>query len=230
VQKLRTSSNAKRSLPTHLGRWLLSLALASAAGCSLLVDTSGLSGGVSVAASDASVMAAVDASSAWVDAVAEGGASDAPPTCTTLGPASPATVTGWSKPEGARLGQDGVFAMGDETDGLLVATGFGFVVPRTARVVGVTAAIVRSADALGISDREVTLVGASRSSASRAATGAAWPTGMGVATYGGPEDSWGLTLSVDEVQRPTFGVALGVEGTAPTARVDAITVALTYCE
>lgn len=233
----RRFGEGKGAVWARAGRLVLSIALVSAPGCSLLVDTSGLAGSaarVDAIASDASTTAEGDASAARPDGGGGGGGGGGADArsgrCTTVGPAGPTEVTGWWKPGGARVGNDGIVATGDEADGQLVATGFGLVVPRGARVAGVTVTIVRRADAAGISDREVALVGGAQKSASRAAEGVTWPTAMGAATYGGPDDSWGLTLSADEVQRPVFGVSLAVDGSAPTASVDAIAIAITYCE
>ncbi len=207
-------------------RWVLAIVLVAAPGCSLLVDTRDLSSGV-----DSGVRSAEDAGVLVASGGPYGGSgAEAAPRCATVGPRAPTSVVGWSQSSGARARGDGLVAMGDETDGSLVATGFGFVVPRSARVVGVTASILRRADLAGITDREAVLVGGPQASASRADTVRGWPTAMGIASYGGTNDTWGAPLDPALVESATFGLSLSVSGSAPMAEVDEITLTVTYCE
>ncbi|MBS2013923.1 MAG: hypothetical protein JST00_13620 [Deltaproteobacteria bacterium] len=209
-------------------------AVASTSACTLLVDTGGLSGESGTERGDeagdgaASELRSADASTA-TDAGDAATADGRPGRCTVVGPRAPAAVTGWMTSSGARSAGDGVVATGDGADGPLVATDFGFVVPASARIAGVTATILRRADSGGMRDAEVALVGGPRASASRARP-EPWSLAMSPISYGTLDDTWNAGLDGSHVTSPTFGLSLSVAGAAPTGSVDSITLTVQYCE
>lgn len=140
------------------------------------------------------------------------------------------------------------------TDNLQV-TNFGFSIPSTATIQGVTATVNRLASGLNVTvgglvnltatvtDNSVRLAGTGVTS-SNLASGAAWPGSAANATYGGTSNLWGATLTPAIVNDPSFGMALaanlnGSQATVvivlpvsasliPGASVDEMTLAVTY--
>lgn len=126
----------------------------------------------------------------------------------------------------------------------LKATNFGFSIPSTATIKGVTVSMEKSQLWLtglvglqSVADNSVMLVkGGSVSGSNKSASGN-WGYSDAITTYGGAADMWGNTLTYSDVNSTNFGVAistlmqglvvLGVN-VLPIAYVDQITMSVTY--
>jgi hypothetical protein len=124
---------------------------------------------------------------------------------------------------------------GDTGSEQLTATGFGFTLPPSAIVHGVQVTVRQQtlSGSNALRDSTVRLVSAGGPVGGNRARGTTW---AGIATdvqYGGPSDLWGRAWTVEEVNDPSFGVALAVryEMTAGNdhARVDSVQMAVSYC-
>lgn len=112
---------------------------------------------------------------------------------------------------------------------VLVASGFGLNVPSGEVIDGVTVTIQRfQGSASSLQDQFVGLT----TGGTNEAQASAWPTAEATATYGGPTDTFGQSLTPAQVDDPTFGVRLQavLPAGAPNsaARVNNIQVAVTY--
>lgn len=121
-----------------------------------------------------------------------------------------------------------------DSDPLLI-TDYRFQIPDAAMVLGVEVEIIRDAVDYGlypVVDGKIALRSPRGESPSLAAVDP-WPTDAGAHTYGGPTNTWGLSLRAVDVNDPAFGVVLtarNARSTAtPNADVDAIRVAVYYC-
>lgn len=154
------------------------------------------------------------------------------------------TVT-WSSPTNAEGGGDSVYAAATlastQVSHYLKLECGGHGVPAGATIDGVVATFRKRADAPGgmtptITDYEVRLVLAGNVSGSsdNKATGDTWPDPVDVVDYGGPTDTWGLSLTVADVNDTGFGVAISAQasgGMMPTdAEVDCVEVDVYYTE
>jgi hypothetical protein len=151
--------------------------------------------------------------------------------------------TVWSTPENAKTSNNS-YAEAELAEFFhskyLHAHNLGFAVPEGATVLGVAAAVERSATSPHIIDYIVKLVKGGEVSGDnkRKAEGLKWPTGRhnevpdAVATYGGAYDLWGVSLTAADVNSSEFGLAFAAanEGATATAKVDAITVTVYYTE
>ncbi len=91
----------------------------------------------------------------------------------------------------------------------LVATAFAFAIPLDLPIRGVEALINEQANrASACTGVEIKLVKAGLIAGTSRHTGAFVPTSEAVATYGGPADLWGLSLTPQDVNAAGFGVAL----------------------
>ncbi|MDR3687311.1 MAG: hypothetical protein P4L93_10185, partial [Coriobacteriia bacterium] len=116
----------------------------------------------------------------------------------------------------------------------LRATSYGFSIPTTAVVDGVSVTINRqSSNSSNLQDAVVqltkdgsTLVG------SNLFSGTTWPTSLTTASYGGTSNLWGTTWTPAEINASTFGVVLQAQNTSSfstrTGTVDYIQVTVTY--
>ena len=157
---------------------------------------------------------------------------------------SPATVANaaprtneWLSPAEAIV-EDGATALVRVTSGspssYLAATGFGFAVPATAHVTGITVTVVRAArDPGSIHDSAMRLVEGGVIGTTDRAVGTAWSTFYTAVVYGGPTDLWGDVLTPADVNGASFGAAIrtaysNVSGNND-AGVDAMRVTVRYC-
>lgn len=144
----------------------------------------------------------------------------------------------WSGPNNA-LASDNVHATVALTNAFsdyLQVTDFGFTIPSGEPIRGVTVEIERGASnaAPGIQDIHVLLVkGGTRQGVNKAKAGVRWPTTDAYAAYGGPVDTWGVSLTDTDVNASNFGVAIKVAtgpppGATASARVDHVRVTVAY--
>jgi hypothetical protein len=153
-------------------------------------------------------------------------------------------VSAWTNP-GEVLLQDGsdestlnaaraTLYTSQATSNYLLATGFGFKVPATALITGVTVTVRRkSREGEGeIVDDRVQLTGNDTLTKQNKAKSAPWTGTYSEATYGGPQDLWGRVWTAADVNSNEFGVALSARwvGTAGNDRalVDYISVTVHY--
>jgi hypothetical protein len=120
------------------------------------------------------------------------------------------------------------------TSRYLRATNFGFAIPSTATIIGITAEIRRFQNNTGggndVRDVEVKLLKSTGLVGTNlAATGTEWPTNEQAATYGSNSNLWGTTWTPSEVNNAAFGVSLYVNSSNNrTASVDYISITLEY--
>ncbi len=116
---------------------------------------------------------------------------------------------------------------------------YGFAIPLTATINGITVTVMRQSDANGggnsINDLSVRLVKGGTAVGTNMATGADWPTTMTAVNYGGATNLWGTTWTPAEINAAGaggFGVAFSAETQATasnrTASVDYIRVTIHY--
>jgi hypothetical protein len=118
-------------------------------------------------------------------------------------------------------------------DDPLVATGFGLAIPGTATVQGIAFDVSRSADDDNAEDSSVRVVEAGMPVGAERATSTAWPMTFSAATYGGPNDTWGVSWTAAVVDADTFGLSIAprqrmVTGGAGNVYVDSVRVTVTY--
>jgi hypothetical protein len=150
------------------------------------------------------------------------------------------TSTGsWNTPNQALVADTDeatlVFMLPDATSGILQVSEFGFSVPASATITGVTVRIVRFGNVIQVQDSSVKLYAAGMAiGANRAALGMSWPTGSTPRDYGTVEDLWGANLTPAVVNASTFGAGISVRyvtpaGGGPIAYVDEISMSISYC-
>lgn len=148
----------------------------------------------------------------------------------STGPYSPTDASGWSNPHRVYSSNNSYATTNIlfSTSGDLVATGFGFSIPATDEIDGVVVEIERSRDSWlnHIVDNSVSLTkdGTTPESSNRANGDDNWPTGDGVASYGGPNDKWETTWNASEINSPNFGVVVSIVGLGGTGRIDHIRI------
>ncbi len=123
---------------------------------------------------------------------------------------------------------------------ILNVTGFGFSVPSTAIIRGISVSIERKSSSNSgtnsnyLRDNTVQLLKAGTATGSnKAATGTSWPTSDGVANYGSGSDAWGSTWTASDVNNANFGAKIIVHNystnsTSITASIDYVTITVTY--
>ncbi|MEJ0105656.1 MAG: proprotein convertase P-domain-containing protein [Bacteroidota bacterium] len=114
----------------------------------------------------------------------------------------------------------------------LNSTNFGFSIPSTATINGITVTIGRFSNTAGISDNSVRLLKAGIASGSNLVSGTTWPTSEGAAIYGATNNLWGTTWTPADINNTNFGVALIVSNsstfTTRTASVDYVQITVSY--
>ncbi|WPB80056.1 hypothetical protein KYC5002_13030 [Archangium violaceum] len=145
----------------------------------------------------------------------------------------------WQNPNNIKA-RDGALASvpglsGDGASEQLTATGFGFALPPTAIVHGVQVTVRRltlsGSDTLR--DSTVRLVSGGGPVGGNRALGTTWKLPATDVQYGGSSDLWGRAWKVEEVNDPSFGVALAVRYAVVSGndhpRVDSVQMAVSYC-
>ncbi len=161
------------------------------------------------------------------------------------GPKTPGTIVddatngnvAWANPGNAAVSDNSyataaIVAPGNKSH-YLKATNFGFTLPADAVVRGVVVKIEEKADVTAARDWDIRLVvaGTVQQSQNKAKTAVNIVTsGDTVITSGDSQDTWGVTLTPDEVNDSGFGViyqCARIAG-APTVSVDSITITVYY--
>ena len=114
----------------------------------------------------------------------------------------------------------------------LYASNFGFAIPGSATVNGVTVEIYRSAvSASSVVDSSLRLVQGGVPAGMNKADVTPWTTTGAYFTYGSSSDTWGLTLLPSDINATTFGTYLRVynmSNVQSTANVDHIRITVDY--
>ena len=142
-----------------------------------------------------------------------------------------ASATAWTTPGNITADDASTASAAVPTD-YLVASNFGFSIPSTATIVGVTVEVQAHETGTGSSNYVVqlhsnttpTLIGNSKNSATVSGT---TPTTQ---SFGGVSDLWGATLTPSTVNATGFGVSLWSTDTTNTLLVDFIQVTIEYTD
>jgi hypothetical protein len=160
---------------------------------------------------------------------------------------NPGSLFSWSNPGNAQT-SDGNYATAGTTLGIgatgysdyLVIQNFGFSIPSTATICQIVVDVQRSASGLGIgasvSDKAVQLVQNGSLYGNNLASGSAWPSSDGTATYGNAllATTWGGSWQPADVNSANFGVAIstkikeGVVGLFMQGKINQVTVTIIY--
>lgn len=117
------------------------------------------------------------------------------------------------------------------TTNYLKATNFGFSIPATDTIDGITVEIkLRAQTASRITDVTVSLVVGGSVVGANKALASTWPTALTWTTYGGASDLWSLTPTYSDVNASNFGVVINCTNSSGTvgARVDAVRITITH--
>jgi hypothetical protein len=158
----------------------------------------------------------------------------------TAGPNSPGTAvsnssfgtTAWTNPGNAEA-SDNMFAVaapGGSPTQYLEVTNFGFALPGTAIIDGISVAIERKSAAGTITDARVRIVKGGVIGTTDEAAPGAWPTSDTVANYGGASDLWGETWTPSDINGAGFGVVVSAMDDVDTAAVNFISISVTYTD
>ena len=119
------------------------------------------------------------------------------------------------------------------TSHYLVARNFGFHIPTDAPIVGIQAVFLRKASStVSIKDSVVSLLIGGNVAGGNRADATKWANAFMSASYGGPDDLWGATISAADINMGNFGVVLSVANTnaslGRTASVNVVRMSVTY--
>lgn len=159
-----------------------------------------------------------------------GSASQGPSACTST------VAGGWSNPNNIKV-QDGSYATisiaAHSNSGDIQAKAFGFTIPLSATVLGITATVIRG-DMTGggsISDNDVTLLKAGVAAGSNLAAIGVWGAPPDPHTYGGSSNLWGTTWTPSDINNSGFGIQVSAHNSdvnPATAGIDFISLTVTY--
>jgi len=111
---------------------------------------------------------------------------------------------------------------------------FGFNIPATATLLGITARVRRKQTGTLVTSSVIRLlVGGTNTGDDKTDSGAAWATDWETKIYGGPADDWGGLISVAELNddNPATGFGMRIRATkdaADRAHVDSVQIGVTY--
>jgi hypothetical protein len=109
---------------------------------------------------------------------------------------------------------DGTFDSGDCTF-MLYATNYGFSIPANATILGVQLEYQKYSPTDDSIDRVVRLViDGAKQGEDKSITSVMWPDVHSNTVYGGPADTWGLSLTPSNINASGFGIAVAAEATA----------------
>lgn len=146
----------------------------------------------------------------------------------------------WSNPSRVTANDNSnasVSLLGTNISHYLKATNFGFSIPQTATITGITVDVWRSASGNSggnaAKDSEVKIVKSNGSvGALNKALSATWQTSKTDITYGSSQDLWNETWTPTDINSSNFGAVIAVTGsgasTNRTASVDYISITVSY--
>ena len=129
-----------------------------------------------------------------------------------------------------------VSTLGTVTTEYLAVSNFGFSIPTTNTICGISATIYRANTSLvslggSVTDNSVMLTTAGALTGSDRASGTNWPnTTITAANYGSPSDLWGTTVLPTDINNAGFGIGISANikttslGVIPIAAIDQITL------
>lgn len=153
-----------------------------------------------------------------------------------------AGVEAWVNPSGIET-KNGVYntavtLTANDTSQFLQGTGYGFAIPASATITGISATIYRSKSTSGITgvnDSNVQLLKAGIAVGSNRATGTPWATGISTQNYGSSSDLWGTAWTPADINNAAFGLQVSLIQIVPprtfgssTDGIDAITITVSY--
>ena len=160
---------------------------------------------------------------------------------TPSGPRSPTVESGWTSSANA-ISSNNLYATNaitaDTLGATLVASGFGFTIPTTAKILGISVSVERKASVSNeVRDTSLRLqkVAGTAVGSSYANTSSYWGTSDSTPSYGDTTDLWGTTWTAAEVNATGFGVRFqarnidnGNDNSTDTASVDWVNITVTY--
>ncbi|MDQ5879904.1 MAG: biosis protein MshQ [Pseudomonadota bacterium] len=142
----------------------------------------------------------------------------------------------WSSPGNAASSNDNYATASvndNQVTNYLECTGYGFAIPATATITGITVNAERNASNTLVRDSAVRLIkGGVRGSTDRSTT-TDYTTSDVVEAHGGAADLWGTTWTPADINAANFGVAFaayknGTAGNARTVSVDHLQISVSY--
>lgn len=123
--------------------------------------------------------------------------------------------------------------LGDVTH-YLVATGYGFTIPSTAVICGITVEVEKRATGLleSVNDHSVKIVKGGAVVGSEHAKSGVWPSSDTYYTYGSNSDNWGTSWTPADINAANFGVAISANlfgvTVLPSSQVDNVRITVDY--
>ena len=153
----------------------------------------------------------------------------------TTGSARPATTaSGWTSSNNV-FASDSVYATNavssNSTGATLTLSGFGFSIPSSAIIRGITVSLIRKGSVSGtLQDANMYLTKAGSQTGSNHAISGTWGTSNSTKTYGSSSDLWGAAWTAADINNSGFGIKFAAKagGTAATASADYVSIAITY--
>ena len=127
----------------------------------------------------------------------------------------------------------GALIVGDKSN-YLVTTGYGFTIPSTAVICGISVTYEKGGSGLfhAVNDNSVRIVKAGVVSGSEHAIDNVWPGPDVNVTYGGAADLWGTTWTPAQINAANFGVAISADlsglAVLPAAQIDNVRITVHY--
>ena len=151
-------------------------------------------------------------------------------------PRNPSAGSGWTNSSNAYTSNNtyATYAISRSSDSaVLVVSGFGFTIPTTAKILGISVDVERKATATSdVRDTNVYLQKTTANVGTDHTYNSYWPTSDATHTYGSTSDLWGTTWTPAEINASTFGLRLQAHDydtqNADTAYVDAVSITITY--
>lgn len=160
------------------------------------------------------------------------------------GPRSPATAANdnsigtisWANTSNIFVQGDGNVASSALTPGAtsqyLKATNFGFAIPPTSTILGITVEWnkAKNSGSCDITDAAVRIVKGGVNGTTDKSLATQWPATLSYITYGGPTDLWGLSWTAADINASTFGTAIAAidNGASCGVSVDHVRITVTY--
>ncbi len=153
----------------------------------------------------------------------------------TTGAARASTVAaGWTSSNNV-FSSDSVYATNvvnsNSTGATLTTSGFGFAIPASAIIRGITVTLIRKASSAGtLQDKNMYLTKAGAQTGTNHAIAGTWGTSNTTKTYGDNADLWGAAWTPADINNAGFGVKFAAKagGSSATASADYISIAITY--
>ena len=144
------------------------------------------------------------------------------------------SAAGWTSSNNI-FSSDSVYATNavnsNSTGATLTASGFGFAIPASAIIRGITVSLIRKASVSGtLQDANMYLTKAGAQTGGNHAIAGTWGTSNSAKTYGSAADLWGAAWTAADVNNAGFGVKFAAKagGSSATASADYVSITITY--